>query len=437
MIVRMGWNVIMLFTSLLMVGWLAPHAGAADDLPATGAALATFASPPGYDFRSTLPAFDKGGDDDGNGDDGGDGGNGGGHGGGDGNGGGAVPISGEFPPDALVITIYDDDGFSPAALEVDPGQEITFANAHDDPHTATGSGFDTGIIQPGATATVAIDEPGTYAFACLIHPNMVGTIGVRGPDGLVPPPKAAAPPPADAIAVQIVGFAFNPASVTVTTGTTVAWTNADRVPHTVTALDGSFDSSIFDPGSSFTQTFNTPGAFPYQCLLHPAMQGEVIVTGEAIATTPAPATSVPEAPPTPTPVVGASPEAGANETVIAIVDFGFDPASVTVAPGTTVVWTNLGQTPHTVTGDFGDSGALTSGSTFRQTFAEAGAYDYVCAFHPDMHGEIVVAADGAVVPSIETTPVEREPTSTATRSELIQFLTLLVALLIALIELLE
>jgi hypothetical protein len=53
-----------------------------------------------------------------------------------------------------------------------------------------------------------------------------------------------------------------------------------------------------------------------------------------------------------------------------------------------------------------------------------------------MHGEIVVAADGAVVPSIETTPVEREPTSTATRSELIQFLTLLVALLIALIELL-
>ena len=66
-------------------------------------------------------------------------------------------------------------------------------------------------------------------------------------------------------------------------GATVAWTNIDSAPHTVTALDGAFDSGILDPSGGFSQVFDAPGTFAYQCALHPVMQGEVVVSGDAAA----------------------------------------------------------------------------------------------------------------------------------------------------------
>ena len=162
-----------------------------------------------------------------------------------------MPVTGEIPAGSVVIRILDDDAFTPSTVTVDPGQSVTFVNEHDDEHTATGSGFDTGVIPPGGTATVVLDEPGTFAFACRFHPEMTGSVGVRRPDGTVPPPAPAAAPPADATTVEIANFAFGPASITVPVGTTVAWTNADSAPHTATAVDGAFDSGIIDPGTSF------------------------------------------------------------------------------------------------------------------------------------------------------------------------------------------
>jgi plastocyanin len=159
---------------------------------------------------------------------------------------------------------------------------VTFINADDDPHTATGSGFDTGAIQPGGTATVVLDTPGTFAYSCQFHPVMTGSIGVRDENGQVPPPAQSAAP-AGAASVQIVNLSFDPSTLTVPAGTTVSWSNEDAVPHTVTAEDGSFDSGIFDPGSTFSWEFTTPGTFAYVCNLHPQMQGSVDVTGEAVA----------------------------------------------------------------------------------------------------------------------------------------------------------
>jgi plastocyanin len=221
-------------------------------------------------------------------DGGGNSGSGGGHSGrGGGEAGGAQPPEpGAVPAGSLEIRIVDDEaqGFSPGTLTVDPGQSITFVNADHDAHTATGSRFDTGVIQPGGIATVVLDEPGTFAYACQIHPVMSGSIGVRGPDGTVPPPTQPGPVPADAMAVRIASFAFEPASVTIPVGATVVWTNADTVPHTVTALDGSFDSGIFDPGATFSWSFTVPGGVSYHCNLHPQMQGTVVV-GDASAAT--------------------------------------------------------------------------------------------------------------------------------------------------------
>ena len=67
---------------------------------------------------------------------------------------------------------------------------------------------------------------------------------------------------------------------------TVVWKNADTAAHTVTsgtAVDGyddKFDSSLFGPGKSFSHKFTETGNFPYYCIVHPWMDGTVIVTAQ-------------------------------------------------------------------------------------------------------------------------------------------------------------
>jgi plastocyanin len=81
------------------------------------------------------------------------------------------------------------------------------------------------------------------------------------------------------------------------------------------------------------------------------------------------------------------------EIVAAGDDWMFQPASLTVAPGTTVTWTNDTEMSHTITGDdlvFDDSGPIASGQTFSQTFAQPGTYRYHCGPHPWMVGTIIV-----------------------------------------------
>jgi plastocyanin len=77
--------------------------------------------------------------------------------------------------------------------------------------------------------------------------------------------------------VSIVSRAYQPATLTITAGQTVTWTNHALTPHTVTAVAGQFDSGRIDPGESFTVTFATPGTFAYTCTIHPSMHGSVVV----------------------------------------------------------------------------------------------------------------------------------------------------------------
>jgi plastocyanin len=84
-------------------------------------------------------------------------------------------------------------------------------------------------------------------------------------------------------------------------------------------------------------------------------------------------------------------------TAVSIVDFAFQPASIEVAAGSTVTWTNTGAAPHTVTADNGafDSGQLKPGATFSQTFTTPGTYTYHCEIHPQMTGTVVVTESAA------------------------------------------
>jgi plastocyanin len=73
---------------------------------------------------------------------------------------------------------------------------------------------------------------------------------------------------------------FSPATISVTAGTTIKWTNKDGVAHTVTSDTGSaeiFNSGSLTNGSTFTWKFNTAGTFNYHCSLHAGMNASVVV----------------------------------------------------------------------------------------------------------------------------------------------------------------
>jgi plastocyanin len=86
---------------------------------------------------------------------------------------------------------------------------------------------------------------------------------------------------------------------------------------------------------------------------------------------------------------------------VSIVDFGFSPSSITVSAGTTVVWTNTGQSIHSVTSDTGafDSNpscptgsCLDPGATYSHTFSTAGTFAYHCRVHSNMVGTVLLKA---------------------------------------------
>lgn len=88
---------------------------------------------------------------------------------------------------------------------------------------------------------------------------------------------SAAPSSGTGNAVSIAGFNFQPATITISAGTTVTWTNNDNASHTVTADDGSFSSDRLASGATFSHTFATAGTFTYHCSIHSSMKGTVIV----------------------------------------------------------------------------------------------------------------------------------------------------------------
>jgi plastocyanin len=97
--------------------------------------------------------------------------------------------------------------------------------------------------------------------------------------GMVMPPAPAAGTASETSGNQVTieNFSFGPATLTVSAGATVTWTNSDSVTHTVTAADARFDSSNLRPGDQFSYTFSAPGTYSYHCSIHPFMTGQVVV----------------------------------------------------------------------------------------------------------------------------------------------------------------
>ncbi len=89
-----------------------------------------------------------------------------------------------------------------------------------------------------------------------------------------------AAPVADAATTKTVamtsGLKFSPASVTVTRGTVVKWTNTAFFAHTTTSNTGLWNKTVA-PTRSFSRTFSRAGTFKYHCTIHAGMTGTVVV----------------------------------------------------------------------------------------------------------------------------------------------------------------
>jgi plastocyanin len=102
----------------------------------------------------------------------------------------------------------------------------------------------------------------------------VSLLAVALPELTAPGEAAVAASPAT---VKIDNFAFAPATLTITAGTTVTWKNDDDSPHRIGDKNGTFKSAALDTDDTFSHTFAAPGEYPYICTIHPYMAGKIIV----------------------------------------------------------------------------------------------------------------------------------------------------------------
>lgn len=103
------------------------------------------------------------------------------------------------------------------------------------------------------------------------------------------------------------------------------------------------------------------------------------------------------------PMTPGSPTPGPTSAPIAvkIVNFTFSPQKVVIPVGGSVTWTNNDDVAHTATASDNsfDSGNLANGQSWTHMFTKAGKYSYICSYHPNMTGTIVVQAVSTPAPS--------------------------------------
>jgi plastocyanin len=190
---------------------------------------------------------------------------------------------------------------------------------------------------------------------------------------------------AQAQAVEIVNFEYVPGQLTVPVGTTVTWTNTADRPHTVTDRGGTFDTDPIAPAAAGTVTFSTPGVYHYFCRINPSkMNGLITVEGDATTNTR---------------------RVEALDPAIEGAALSFDPSTLSVPAGSTIVFANVGGKPHTFTADDGsfDTGVVTpgpeggrfAGTNAIVTVSKPGTIAFHCDVHPAaMKGTLTVTVTG-------------------------------------------
>ena len=114
---------------------------------------------------------------------------------------------------------------------------------------------------PITANTVDIGKQWDYVF----RPELFAVSGFGGGSGAI----------ADGLLQH---YLFVPATIHAQPGQVVTLYNDDQLLHRIVADDGSFDSGVLSPGSSFSVKAGNPGTtVSYHCILHSRMKGQVVV----------------------------------------------------------------------------------------------------------------------------------------------------------------
>jgi len=142
------------------------------------------------------------------------------------------------------------------------------------------------------TSQVVLDQPAAPTTDVAPAVEVAPVVEAASPVAPAPPPPEVPPatPPtvapavpavaATSVAATVVDNRFQPATLSVTVGTTVTWTNAGTNLHTLTSADGlGLESGALQPGQTFSYTFSQPGTYQLICRQHRlnGMAAKVIV----------------------------------------------------------------------------------------------------------------------------------------------------------------
>ena len=150
--------------------------------------------------------------------------------------------------------------------------------------------------------SVTLDTVGEYPYFCMVHPWMTGLV-IVGEGGTSTPASEPAPEPetttesstttpqnvvqnaqgSSTPGCEDTNECFIPATITINPGESVTFQNSDNAAHTSTSgtsqdgPSGVWDSSLVMVNMSYTTPALEAGEYPYFCMVHPWMQGLVIV----------------------------------------------------------------------------------------------------------------------------------------------------------------
>ena len=188
------------------------------------------------------------------------------------------------------------------------------------------------------------------------------------------------------------GNGLSDRAVSVPAGGIVRFLNSDDERHRLRSRTGrGFDTGDIEPGDAYQVRLSTVGTYTYideRDDDNARFHGRIVVGGEE-------STDRREVP------------AGKTATVT-IGDRVFEPATTTITAGGTVTFRNADSDEHSATGGIIDSGPLSPGASYERTFPNAGTYDFLCIFHPDMQG---TPAPTAVANAIQIVDLAFEPAS--------------------------
>lgn len=256
-----------------------------------------------------------------------------------------------------------DFAFQPDTLTINFGDSVTWTNNGTATHTTTSN---TGVWNSGdllhlQTFSFRFDTSGTFAYHCIHHTFMTGTITVN-------------PAPFD-LRIDIKDNFYFPQVIQINPGQSIGWVNEGARSHTTTADDGTWDSGTLSPGQFFMFTFANEGVHPYHCLIHGLVMNGTVIVGK--------------------------PDSVAFD--IHIIDFAFEPSDTTIFIGQNIRWINFGAMQHSTTDTTAhhwDSDTLNPGNTFTLHADSVGVYHYICHFHPTLMFGTITVRDTSSLPAV-------------------------------------